>query len=76
MQTNIYFHRLTTNSYHNLCTKLNPPDGIVSLLELGLKFCMQSLRPTITAIDNTIGRSTRDVRLKCTFGSQEEDNIY
>ena len=76
MFTHTYFNRLTTNSYHNLCTKLTPPDGIGLLLGLGLKFCIQSRRPNNISIDNTINRFTRDIRLKYLFAGQEEENVH
>ena len=76
MFTHTYFNRLKTNSYHNLCTKLTPPDGIGLLLGLGLKFCIQSRRPNSISIDNTINRFTRDIRLKYIFAGQEEENVH
>ena len=75
MQKHTYFNRLNTNSYHNLCTKLNPPDGIGTLLGLGLKFCIQSRRPINTSIDDTIDRFTRDIRLKYAFAGEDEFEI-
>ena len=74
MKKNTYFHRLNTNSYHNLCTNLKPPDGIGILLGLGLKFCIQTQRPISASIDKSIDRFTRDVRLKYAYvGYEEED---
>jgi hypothetical protein len=36
-----YYNRPCQMTYHNLCEKPTPPDGIGITLGLGLKFCVQ-----------------------------------
>ena len=40
-----YYNKTNNLAYHNLCTRLTPPNGIGSLLGLGLKFCIKTMRP-------------------------------
>jgi hypothetical protein len=40
-----YFNRPQQMSYHDLCSEDSPPKGIGVTLGLGLKFCIQTLKP-------------------------------
>ena len=73
MKRNTYVARLNTNSYHNLCSNLKPPNNIGTLLGLGLKFCIQTLRPISSSINDSIGRFTRDVKLEYAFAGFEDE---
>lgn len=83
MQRNILFNQLKAKSYHNLCKFLQPPplppsNGIGALLGLELKLCIQTYKPISISINKSIGRFTRDVRLKhaCVRHINNEDKIF
>ena len=54
MTKNQYFNKLSTMSYHNLCTTQQPPPGIGNLLGLGLKFCIQEKQPSKQKLEEGI----------------------
>jgi hypothetical protein len=66
-----YFTRPNNMAYHNLCSGTTPPPGIASLLGLGLKYCIESPRPS-QGIDESIIRFQRSVRLHFHFKDEEE----
>jgi hypothetical protein len=49
--------------YHNLCTHLQPPAGIQSLLGFDLKHCVQLKQPD-TKVDDILSRIERDIRIR------------
>jgi hypothetical protein len=50
--------------YHNLCTHLQPPAGIRSILGFDLKHCVQLNTPD-TKVEAILARVERDVRIRC-----------
>ena len=46
MYSQKYFNRIRNMAYHNLCKTIAPPENLSSLLGLGLKFYIQSRRPS------------------------------
>ena len=66
-----YFNRPYKMAYHNLCSTLQPPPGIGSLLGLGLKFCIWSPKPSIPLINHSFDRFFLDVRLCYVFSGQD-----
>jgi hypothetical protein len=60
-------------AYHNMCSGTLPPPGITSLLGLGLKFCIESPRPS-QSIDDSIQRFHGSIRLHFHFKDEEENN--
>jgi hypothetical protein len=49
--------------YHNLCTHLQPPAGIQSILGFDLKHCVQLKTPD-TKVEDILNRVERDVRIR------------
>jgi len=70
MPTNIYFGKPHNLTYHNLCTKHEPPPGTKQLLGLGPKFIIQTFRPKID-YDQTFRAFRRDARLKHFFSNPD-----
>jgi hypothetical protein len=66
-----YYSRPNNMAYHNLCSSAKPPDGIASLLGMGLKFCIESPRPN-QKIADSIMKFQRTTRLHFYFTNQEE----
>ena len=46
MSSQKYFNIIKNMTYHNFCKTIAPPGNFGSLLGLGLKFCIQSRRPS------------------------------
>ena len=63
---------MNTSAYHNLCTTLTPPPGVSTVLGLGLKFCIKSLAPHKTSLDDAFDRFRHDIRLKYFFADDKE----
>ena len=74
MHPNLYFKKINTNAYHNLCTFLPPPPEAGTLLGLGLKFCIKSPAPDKNSLEYAFKRFRRDVRLKFLFADNEDSN--
>ena len=74
MDSTVYFNIMRITSYRNLCTTIEPPDGISYLLGLGMKLCMQERYPPIKPINEGYTRFRQDVRLKYLFARAEEDS--
>jgi hypothetical protein len=75
MTTFSYFNRPQQMSYHDLCSEDSPPKGIGVTLGLGLKFCIQSLKPP-PHFNNSFDRFTDDLRKKYLFaGSIQMEEI-
>ena len=68
-----YHNRIKTTGFHNLCTNLTPPEGIASLLGLGLKFCVQQRKLDDATLEKGLARMKRDVRLKYLFADEDDD---
>jgi hypothetical protein len=66
------YTRPNNMAYHNLCSDAQPPDGIASLLGMGLKFCIESPRPK-QRIDGSIKHFQRTVRPHFHFSNQEAE---
>ena len=64
-----YFNRPNQMAYHNLCNNVKPPDGIGTTLGLGLKFCIQTDKPTNT-YNSSFTRFTDDLRKKYIFAGK------
>ena len=71
-----YHNKLTKTAYHNLCKNQQPIQGIGQLLGLGLKFCIQTKKPSETKLLQGIERFKRDVRLKHYFADSENNPEY
>ena len=71
-----YFNKITKTSYHNLCTTIQPPQGAGNLLGLGLKFCIQTKKPSEEKLINGINRFKRDVRLAHFFAGTPNNPTY
>lgn len=66
-RTSEYFSRLKTIAFHNLCEEgLELPSGIRNLLGLGLKFCIESPKPSsqIPLLHRSLDRFTRSLRIQ------------
>ena len=73
MEVNDYFNRPSNMTYHNLCSDLQPPQGIGATLGLGLKFCIQSDRAP-EFVEQSMNRFSADIRKKYLFaGSAMKD---
>jgi hypothetical protein len=68
-----YFTRPNNMQFHNLCDTASPPPGLASLLGMGLKFCIESPRPT-QRLHESIRRFRRSVRLHFHFREEAENN--
>jgi len=69
-----YFNRAKNMTYHNLCTEKNAPLGAGTLLGLGLKFCVQNLKPNLKHNDS-FDRFRDDVRKRYHFAGAPDDFI-
>ena len=72
-----YFNQITNTAHHNLCMSLTPPNGIGTLLGLGMKFCLKLARPNKMLLASAFERLRKDIRLRHIFGGDEdkgEDN--
>lgn len=58
-----YFARPSTLAFHNLCTMLTPPPGLISLLGLGHKYCLERSQPP-TNLRESHDRFARSIRLR------------
>ena len=54
--------------------KTKPPPALGNLLGLGLKFCIQTKKPSETKLIEGIKRFKRDIRLKHKFAGCNIDN--
>ena len=70
--TKKYFSEITNTAHHDLCSIRTPPNGIGSLLGLGMKYCLKSTRPNKMSLASAFARLRRDVRLKYIFGGDED----
>jgi hypothetical protein len=68
-----YFTCPSNMQYHNLCETAAPPPGLLSLLSMGLNFCIESPRPN-KRIGHSIQRLRRSIRLHFQFLEEERKN--
>ena len=67
-----YFNRPVNMTYHNICNKKKPPDGIRVTLGLGLKFCIHQDKPK-NAFQRSFSPFTDDVRKRYLFAGSALD---
>ena len=72
MTTYEYFTCLKNNTYHNLCTTIQPPKGLEKTLGLGLKFCVQEALPKN---EPDYQRFMGDVRKRYIFAGQDTSKM-
>ena len=67
-----YFSKPSNLAFHNLCTRLQPPPNLRSLLGLGLKFCPA---PKYTFHDtiSTLIRFSKNMKLKVFYAGETDD---
>jgi len=73
MPIKIYFNSPLNLTFHNLCSKLQPPSGLGCLLGLGQKFIIQKKNPKLK-LEETLEDIIRDVRLKYFFAGEQLEN--
>ena len=61
--TQQYFSRPSNLAFHNLCETLTPPPGLITLLGLGHKYCIERTVPS-TTFQEPIDRFLRQIRLR------------
>ena len=76
MSSQKYFNRIRNMAYYNLCKTIAPPENLSSLLGLGLKFYIQSRRPSKYFILEGTESMRRYIRIKYLFCGEEEVNDY
>lgn len=66
---------MTNRQFHDLCTTLNPPNGLRNLLGLGHKFCIQTGSPPDDCAE-TVRKLVRSVRIRhfMRTGTEPTDN--
>jgi hypothetical protein len=68
-----YFPRPNNMAFHNLCSTAQTPPGTEFLLELGLKYCIESPCP-FQRLEKSIRRIQRSVRLHFAFKTFSEED--
>lgn len=63
MTTQQYHNRIKHMAYHNLYKNITLPDNIGSILDLGMKFCIQRRRPLNSITEGMLS----DTRMKYHF---------
>lgn len=68
-----FFSRFNNSQYHNLCSHLEPPQGLEYLLGLGHKFCIQTGRPSANASIATVTKLKRNIRMQHWIHSSDHE---